>query len=45
MNAQGGDYANALQAASYEGQNLIVPSLLEHMADAHAQDAACGDIK
>jgi ankyrin repeat protein len=37
VNAQGGHYGNALQAASHHGYSAIVHSLLEKGADSHLQ--------
>jgi ankyrin repeat protein len=36
VNAQGGEYGNALLASSYGGHNKIVQLLLEHRADVNA---------
>ncbi|KAI1584776.1 ankyrin repeat domain containing protein [Pyrenophora tritici-repentis] len=37
VNAQGGDYGNALQAASAEGHEQVVKMLLDAGADVNAQ--------
>ncbi|KAJ5520152.1 NACHT nucleoside triphosphatase [Penicillium fimorum] len=37
FNAQGGEYGNALQAASYSGHEKVVQILLDHDADVNAQ--------
>jgi ankyrin repeat protein len=37
INAQGGEYGNALQAASAEGHKTVVRLLLEKGADTNAQ--------
>ena len=39
VNAQGGFYGNALQAASYEGQEKVVRLLLSHNTAVNQQDA------
>jgi len=38
VNAQGGHYGNALQAAASEGHGMIVNLLLEKGADVNAQE-------
>jgi ankyrin repeat protein len=43
INAQGGDYGNALQAASTEGHDKIVQKLLERGADVNAQGGEYGN--
>ncbi|KAF5345769.1 hypothetical protein D9758_011867 [Tetrapyrgos nigripes] len=43
VNAQGGKYSNALQAASYAGSVDIVKLLLEKGADVHAQGGEYGN--
>ena len=40
VNAQGGHFGNALQAASYGGDEGVVRSLLEKGADVNAQGGA-----
>ena len=42
VNAQGGHYGNALQAASYDGHEAVVKLLLEKGADVEAQDGQYG---
>ena len=44
INAQGGLYGSALQAASAEGKEEIVAMLLEKGADANAQDGIYGNM-
>ena len=43
MNAQGGEYGNALQAASYGNHKDIVELLLENEADVNAQGGEYGN--
>ncbi|KAJ7249840.1 ankyrin repeat-containing domain protein [Mycena rebaudengoi] len=43
VNAQGGEYGNALQAASYNGQEAIVQLLIEKGADVNAQGGDYGN--
>ncbi|OCK73444.1 hypothetical protein K432DRAFT_280544, partial [Lepidopterella palustris CBS 459.81] len=43
VNAQGGRYGNALQAASVGGHNKIVELLLSKGADINAQGGECGN--
>ncbi|KAF5333923.1 hypothetical protein D9758_017476 [Tetrapyrgos nigripes] len=43
INAQGGQYGNALQAASYEGSEEIVKLLVEKGADINAQGGPYGN--
>ncbi|KFY17204.1 hypothetical protein V492_00821 [Pseudogymnoascus sp. VKM F-4246] len=43
VNAQGGDYGNALQAASYSGHNRVVELLLSKGADVNAQGGYYGN--
>src|SRR6266516_2691020 len=43
VNAQGGTYGNALQAASENGQDQIVKRLLENGADVNAQGGTYGN--
>ncbi|KAK4031736.1 ankyrin repeat-containing domain protein [Parachaetomium inaequale] len=43
VNAQGGEYSNALQAASYEGHAEIVRQLLERGADVNVQGGRYGN--
>ena len=43
VNAQGGEYGNALQAASYRGDAEIVRQLLEPGADVNAQGGEFGN--
>ena len=43
VNAQGGEYGNALQAASYKGHSEIVKLLLEKGADVNAQGGEYGN--
>ncbi|KAL5610522.1 hypothetical protein FOBRF1_006639 [Fusarium oxysporum] len=43
VNAQGGEYGNALQAASYRGHLQIVQMLLDRGADVNAQGGKYGD--
>jgi hypothetical protein len=43
VNAQGGFYGNALQAASWRGHAKTVQQLLEHGADVNAQGGYCGN--
>src|ERR1700728_1067158 len=43
VNAQGGFYGNALQAASYKGHEAIVGLLLENGADVNAQGGKYGN--
>ncbi|KAK5683233.1 hypothetical protein LTS10_004764 [Elasticomyces elasticus] len=42
VNARGGKYGNALQAASYNGHTETVEALLEHYADVNAQGGVFG---
>jgi hypothetical protein len=42
INAQGGDYGNALQAASTGGHERVVRLLLDGNADVHVQGSYCG---
>jgi ankyrin repeat protein len=42
VNAQGGGYGNALQAASYMGHEAIVGLLLENGADVNTQGGTFG---
>ena len=39
VNAQGGYYGNALQAASFEGHKKVVQMLMDAGADVNAQDS------
>jgi ankyrin repeat protein len=43
VNAQGGYYGNALQAAAYEGYREIVTLLIDKGADVNAQDRDYGN--
>ncbi|KAE8823749.1 hypothetical protein PTNB73_10123 [Pyrenophora teres f. teres] len=43
VNAQGGDYGNALQAASYQGHEQVVKTLLDKGADVNAQGGRYGN--
>ncbi|KAK5694568.1 hypothetical protein LTR97_009158 [Elasticomyces elasticus] len=43
LNAQGGKYGNALQAASYKGHTKIVETLLEYRANVNAQGGHFGN--
>ncbi|KAK3174277.1 hypothetical protein OEA41_001521 [Lepraria neglecta] len=43
VNAQGGDYGNALQAASYRGHDRVVQILLDKRADINAQGGGYGN--
>ncbi|KAF9064325.1 ankyrin repeat-containing domain protein [Rhodocollybia butyracea] len=43
VNAQGGKYGNALQAAAAQGNKDVVQLLLEHKADANAQGGHYGN--
>jgi ankyrin repeat protein len=43
VNAQGGFYGNALQAASYEGHEAIAKLLIEKGADVNAQGGYYGN--
>ena len=44
INVQGGQYGNALQAASRSGHNKIVELLLSKGADFNAQDGRFGTV-
>jgi len=43
VNAQGGYYGNALQAASFEGSDTAVQMLLDKGADVNAQGGGYGN--
>jgi ankyrin repeat protein len=43
VNAQGGEYGNALQAASFGGHEAIVKVLLEKGAEVNAQGGIYGN--
>jgi ankyrin repeat protein len=43
VNAQGGDFGNALQAASHEGHEKVIKLLLGKGADVNAQDSRFGN--
>jgi ankyrin repeat protein len=43
VNAQGGDYGNALQAASYRGHEQVVKTLLDKGAEVNAQGGLYGN--
>ena len=43
INAQGGQYVNALQAALFHGHEVIVKLLLEKGADVNAQGGLYGN--
>ncbi|CUS13991.1 unnamed protein product, partial [Tuber aestivum] len=43
VNAQGGEYGNALQAAAIRGNESVARVLLEHGAEVNAQGGACGN--
>lgn len=43
VNAQGGEYGNALQAASYNGRTEVVKMLLDTKADVNSQGGAYGN--
>ncbi|KAF2686652.1 hypothetical protein K458DRAFT_297429 [Lentithecium fluviatile CBS 122367] len=43
VNTQGGDYGNALQAASSEGHEAVVKVLLEKGAEINTQGGRCGN--
>ncbi|KAJ7156377.1 ankyrin repeat-containing domain protein [Mycena filopes] len=43
LNAQGGLYGNALQAAALEGSKEVVQLLIDHGADVNAQGGECGN--
>jgi ankyrin repeat protein len=43
VNAQGGKYGNALQAASFRGNEAIISMLLEKGADVNVQGGECGN--
>ena len=44
VNAQGGEYGNALQAALYRGDDKVVQILLDKGADVNAQGEAYGSV-
>ena len=43
VNAQGGEYGNALQAASHRGHEKVMQLLLENGADVNAEDGEFGN--
>ncbi|EXK26994.1 hypothetical protein FOMG_16432 [Fusarium oxysporum f. sp. melonis 26406] len=43
VNAQGGEYGNALQAASLNGNLRVVQLLLDNGADVNAEDGKYGN--
>jgi ankyrin repeat protein len=43
VNAQGGEYGNALQAASYQGDKAVVRLLLDKGADVNTQGRRRGN--
>ncbi|KAI5840807.1 hypothetical protein DFP73DRAFT_557932 [Morchella snyderi] len=43
VNAQGGDFGNALQAAAYEGHEKVMQMLLDRGADVNAQGGCFGN--
>ena len=43
VNAQGGEYGNALQVASYRGHEAVVRLLLDKGADVNAQGGRYGN--
>ena len=43
MNAEGGCYGNALEAASFRGWKAIVKFLVENGADVNVQEGYCGN--
>lgn len=43
VNAQGGQFGNALQAASYWSYRNVVQMLLDRGADVNAQGGECGN--